>query len=288
MARFLFWSDLHLEHSSFEIPKPDQIDGTIDAILLAGDIGVKGQHIDFAEAVWDLWRRPVLMVQGNHEGYGAKRLQKVWELEDRRLPDLRARGADIEMLRGSSRTIKGTRVIGATLWTDMRLYPDRMIGAELAAKDQINDYRDIKFYDERRGLFRKLVPADTRQMHADDKARIYRLLSIPFEGPTVVMTHHLPVAQMLHPDRVARADVVSACYASDLAHEIARFRVDAWIAGHSHNAVEAIIPGDRCDIRFLRNIRGYPHEETGFEPLRVLDTQAPRLAMEDTFDEPRM
>lgn len=190
MARFLFWSDLHTEFGEFDIPYPEDIDG-IDAILLAGDVGVKGTHLDLAEAVWDRWRCPVLMIEGNHEGYGAKRLQKLWDLEDRRIGEARARGMDIEVLRGNARIVGDTRVIGATFWTDFRLYPDRIEGALQAARDQMNDYRRIQFFDERRGLYRKLLPSDTQRMHAAQKALIYQQLREPFEGRTVVMTHHL-------------------------------------------------------------------------------------------------
>tara|TARA_R110002051_G_scaffold161058_1_gene232724 strand:+ start:1149 stop:2021 length:873 start_codon:yes stop_codon:yes gene_type:complete len=282
MARFLFWSDLHLEFRDFDIPSPSDVDGEIDAILIAGDTDVKGRHLDFAAAVWEIWRRPVLMIQGNHEGYGAKRLQKIWELEDRRIPEMRAGGADIEMLRGSSRIIGDTRVIGATFWTDLQLYPDRMTGAAFAVRDTLNDYKCVRFLDERRGIYRKLQPMDTRQMHQEQKRQIFNELATPFEGRTVVMTHHLPVVQMLHPDRRMKGDLVSASYVSDLAHEISGFQVDAWIAGHSHDAVEYLLQGGNGDIRFMRNIRGYPHEKTDFDPLRVLDSNAPCLR--DEFD----
>lgn len=287
MARFLFWSDLHIEFRDFDIPSPSDLEGDVDAILIAGDTDVKGRHLDFAEAVWDVWRRPVLMIEGNHEGYGAKRIQKIWDLEDRRIPEARSRGADIEMLRASVRVIGDTRVIGATFWTDLQLFPDRLTGTEFAVRNTMNDYKQVRIFDERWGVYRKLQPADTRQMHHDQKHKIFEELAAPFDGRTVVMTHHLPVLQMLHPDRRMRDDLVNAAYVSDLAVQISEFKVDAWIAGHSHDAVEYLLQGGNGDIRFMRNIRGYPHERTDFDPLRVLDSNAPRLRSEIDVEAPR-
>ncbi|MBW3243652.1 metallophosphoesterase [Epibacterium sp. DP7N7-1] len=287
MARFLFWSDLHLEFRDFDIPSPSDLDGDVDAILIAGDTDVKGRHLDFAEAVWDVWRRPVLMIEGNHEGYGAKRIQKIWDLEDRRIPEARARGVDIEILRGTSRVIGDTRIIGATFWTDLQLFPDRLTGIDFAVRDKINDYKRVRFLDERRGIYRKLLPQDTRQMHHDQKRSIYAQLAEPFDGPTVVMTHHLPVVQMMHPERREKADILSAAWASDLAHEISEFKVDAWIAGHSHDAVEFLLQGANGEIRFIRNIRGYAEDTTDFDPLRILDSNAPRLRDEAHPEVPR-
>lgn len=281
MAKFLFWSDLHLEFAEFDIPRP--VDGAhedVDAILIAGDTDVKARHIDFAKSVWDIWQRPILMIDGNHEPYGAKRIQKLWEIEDERLDAARQDGADIEIMRGTQRIIGDTRVIGATLWTDMRLYPDRVAGAQIQVGKEMNDYKKISFHEKGRGIYRKLAPRDTQAMHASDKAKIFGHLAEPFEGSTVVMSHHLPVRQMISPKRVEQMDLVTAAYASDLAHEICRYPIDAWICGHSHDCVEAMIDGPEKPIKFLRNIRGYPGQETDFDPLRVLDSVAPRLRAE--------
>lgn len=294
MARFLFWSDLHCEFEPFEVPLPAETPGAcsdaparsdIDGILIAGDTDVKCRHIDLAEEVWDIWRCPILMIDGNHEPYGAKRIQKLWALEDQRIAERRSKGVDIEILRGTSRTIGDTRIIGATLWTDLQLFPDRAVGAERAVASTMNDYSKVRFFDERTGIYRKMLPGDTRAMHVQEKARIFELLAQPFDGRTIVMTHHLPVKQMLNPKRLEEADIISAAYASDLASEIEPFPVDAWICGHSHDAVEYLLSGQERDIRFLRNIRGYPGQGAGFDPLRILDSNAPRMANELATEE---
>lgn len=45
------------------------------------------------------------------------------------------------------------------------------------------------------------------------------------------------------------------------------FKIDLWIFGHTHEAVDEVVNG----IRFVSNPRGYPNEETGFRPDLVVN-----------------
>lgn len=281
MAKFLFWSDLHCEFDPFDIPTPG-VDGApeqsdIDGILVAGDIDTKGRHLDWLERIWTIWQRPVLAIAGNHEPYGAKRFQKHHDEERGRLAQLRSAGVDIDVMRGSTRIIGDTRVIGATLWTDMNLYPAASGYIQHIVKDKMNDYRHVKWHDERSGIYRKMIPADTVSMHRTELEFILAELSKPFEGRTVVMTHHAPILQVLSKARRDAGDLVSAAYASDLWNRIGYHSVDAWISGHTHDGVEVALEGACGQTAFLSNCRGYPSEKTRFNPFRVLDSSDPLL-----------
>jgi len=284
MSRFLFWSDLHCEHAPFEIPTPAcQIGATegapgrdeIDAILVAGDTDVRGAHVDRLLEIWEKWRVPVLAVAGNHEPYGAKRYQKLVSNEGEALADARSRGADIQVMRQDCRIIGDTRIIGATLWTDMLLYPERSEYARQVIKDEMNDYRYVRWYDDRRGIYRKMIPEDTVSMHHSDRDYIFDRLDEPFSGKTLVMTHHLPIRQIMNEDRARQALTSDAAYASDLWQRISCRKVDAWISGHSHDCKEASLTGDHGPVAFISNPRGYPGELTRFNPVRILDTSVP-------------
>ncbi|MCE6958808.1 metallophosphoesterase [Cereibacter sphaeroides] len=289
MARLLFWSDLHCEFRGFELPVPADLPGAtagapargeIDGILIAGDTDVKGRHVDLAICAWDLWRVPVLMIDGNHEPYGMKRIQKLWELEERKLAEARELGVDIDILHRRTRVIGDTRVIGATLWTDCALWPEWSGAARAIVRDAMNDYRRIRYFDEPRGIYRRLDVQDTVAFHRADKAFILGELARPFAGRTIVMSHHLPAAEMLDPTHAAERKAVTSAYASDLWPEIREHPLDAWICGHSHTAREARLEGAHGPVAFLNNIRGYPGEETVFDPLRILDSAAPRLRLD--------
>lgn len=285
MAKFLFWSDLHCEFRPFDIPVPADLPGAtagapcreeIDGILIAGDTDVKGRHIDLAICAWDVWRVPVLMVDGNHEPYGMKRIQKLWDLEASRLEEAQALGVDIDILHRKSRIVGDTRILGASLWTDGKLWPESSHSARSVLKDGMNDYRHIRYFDERTGIYRRLDPQDSMAWHRADKAFLLSELARPHEGPTLVMTHHLPVSQMLPQKQAEERSTITAAYASDLWGDIEPHAVSAWICGHFHQAEEVILDGAAGHVAFLNNARGYPGEVTKFDPLRILDSRNPR------------
>ena len=289
MARFLIWSDLHCEFAPFDIPVPADLPGAtpgaprrdeLDAILIAGDTDVKGRHVDLMARAWDLWRIPVLAVNGNHEPYGSRRYQKHEQQEHERVAELRAAGMDIQVLRRDERIIGDTRVIGATLWTDFRLYPDMAAIAPITARSEMNDYRAIRWFCDRQGVYRKMIPTDTAGMHAQDIGYILDRLAQRFDGRTLVMTHHPAVMQVLNPGRLARRDIIDAAYTSDLWPRLGYLRIDGWISGHCHDCIEVLLEGAEGETAFLSNPRGYPMERTRFNPLRVIDSNDLRREFE--------
>ncbi len=84
-----------------------------------------------------------------------------------------------------------------------------------------------------------------------------RELSEPFDGKTVVVTHHCPVPEV---GREKHNDHLSAAYFNSW-HALLPL-VDVWIFGHTHRAVDCELDG----CRIISNPRGYPGEETGFVP----------------------
>lgn len=61
MQKFLHWSDLHREMSqaSFPMPTADCPAGSVDAILINGDLNSRGRHLDDAIRIQDAWQVPV-------------------------------------------------------------------------------------------------------------------------------------------------------------------------------------------------------------------------------------
>src|SRR5690606_22583997 len=83
----------------------------------------------------------------------------------------------------------GVRIVGATLWTDFAVAgnDDFDIAQAMAwARMAMPDYRSIDV-----GM-RRLQPRDTLAWHKDHRATIGRRLAKPFDGPSVVITHHAP------------------------------------------------------------------------------------------------
>lgn len=81
----------------------------------------------------------------------------------------------------------------------------------------------------------------------------------------MVVTHHAPSPRSIHPTH--RADALSAAYASGLDSLVAGSGAALWVHGHTHYNVDYVLGATRVRT----NQRGYPGEDTGFEPALVLD-----------------
>jgi Icc-related predicted phosphoesterase len=255
--RLAIYSDLHVEFSSFEPPA----DLEADLVILAGDIYVPGSDVPtWARRKSVFGDRPVVCVAGNHEFYGSRyeRQRERMESEARRL--------GVHYLQMGCVVIGGVRFLGTTLWTDFDLrilqhgglVRDRERAMDIAGKF-LNDYQLIRIGQGRRSEARPLRPAQTRHMHLQERDWLLQELRKPFEGATVVVTHHAP-----HRNSIARRfedDWLSGCFASELPDEF--FEVPRlWVHGHTHDSADYTVG----NCRVLCNPRGYPLRMTrGFE-----------------------
>lgn len=266
MTRLLVWSDLHDEFwGGFDLP---DLPAPVDGVLIAGDTHTMGRHLEIPARAARRYDCPVAVIWGNHEPYGS-----IWsellEDEERRLAALRVEGLDIRVLHGAATEIAGVRVIGATLWTDLRLYPEFDYLARIMVSAYLQDYRAIRTAPKTR-----FTIDDMLERHAQDKAAILDALRASHDGPSVVMTHHIPVRQLIAPWRTIGGHDKRAMnngFACDLWDEIRAFDIHTWIWGHSHEGENWIGEGNHGPIHFVTNQRGYPGEETGFDPAFVLE-----------------
>ncbi len=248
--RLLVLSDLHTEFAPFQQHETDA-----DVVVLAGDIGTKLAGVDMAKATFA--GRPVVYVAGNHEYYGGA----LPHLTDK----LRARAADsnVHFLEDDAVVIGGVRFLGCTLWTNFLLFgPKRRDACRLDAEEKLTDYRRIR----RSPQFRRLRSQDTALLHIKSKKWLEGALAEPFDGPTVVVTHHAPSIASI-PERYLE-DSLSAAFASDLAAWVEGRPIDLWIHGHTHNCVDYLLSG----VRVVSNQRGYIDAPVdGFDPGFVVD-----------------
>ncbi len=277
-ARFLVWSDLHDEFwNEFALPK---LDVPPDGVLIAGDTHVRGRHLEIPRRAAQKYGCPVVAIWGNHECYGS-----VWpelrEQERHQLDVLRRQGHDVRVLHGETTVIAGVRIIGATLWTDLDLYPGLAGLARVTAGTIMNDYNMI-----RTGPSRRRTVEDMLAQHRQDKAALFEALARPHPGPTIVLTHHLPVRELVPREREGASErerALTASYASDLWSEIRQYDIHTWICGHTHEGDDWTGSGEHGPIRFVMNQRGYPHTRTGpnFDPARMLEVALPESDLYD-------
>lgn len=261
MAHFLVWSDLHDEFwNGFELPElPTQVDG----VLIAGDTNTEGRHLEIPARAARKYGCPVVVIWGNHELYGS-----IWseliEQETVQLAQLHKEGLDIRVLHGAATEIARVRIVGATLWTNLALYPPFELLARTMVSAYMQDYRAIRTAAKIR-----FTIDDMLERHAQDKAAIISALGKPHDGPTIVMTHHQPVRELIAPHRTIGghdARAMSNGFACDLWDEIRNFDIHTWIWGHSHEGENWTGEGEQGAIRFVTNQRGYPDEGVPFDP----------------------
>jgi predicted phosphodiesterase len=247
------FSDLHLEFQDWIPPKSDA-----DIIVLAGDIHVGVHGVDWARRTFPLM--PVVYVPGNHEFYGAH----MGNLMEALLAQGRRLGVDI--LDGRSVVIGGVRFLGATLWTDFALYgtdPRSINRAMSVARSGMNDFQLIRYGN---GAFH---PEDARAIHLERVRWLRAKLAEDFVGTTIVVTHHLPSQQSIHPKY--RASALNPSFASDLG-DLMGPPVSLWIHGHTHESFDYFVNGTRV----VCNPRGYSPMELNpaFDPMLALEVPA--------------
>ncbi|SCK38082.1 Predicted phosphohydrolases [Variovorax sp. HW608] len=276
--RLLILSDLHLEFGAFQVP-----DVEFDVAILAGDIAVPAtkaiawirRATNFGET------KPVIFVPGNHEFYadvlssGLANMQRA------------AAGTNVYALDCGEAIIGGVRFLGCTLWTDFALRidtPDGLkVDVERAAGESgtvMSDYRAIRILQSRgteampskeKPFKRALRPADTIALHQAHRKWLRQKLNDPFEGPTVVVTHHAPHRGSL--SALYASDWVSGAFVSELRDHFFEVPV-LWVHGHTHTSFDYKV--DNC--RVVCNPRGYmlgrsraSNENEGFNPALVVE-----------------
>ncbi|OXR38663.1 serine/threonine protein phosphatase [Pseudomonas jessenii] len=230
-------SDLHNEFLPFS-PAP----GDYDLVILAGDIDVRAGGVTWANEAFTC---PVIYVCGNHEFYRGHIDHTLRKMKEAALPH-------VHVLENEVFVWNQTRFICATSWTDFSS-SGNVVAATQIAWDWMNDFRAIRIDNN----FRRLRPSDLISRNHASRDWLAKELDKPFAGKTVVVTHHSPVPEIAGEKGDGH---LSAAYTNRW-HALVE-NADLWIFGHTHRAVDVTL--GRC--RLISNPRGYPGEQTGFDP----------------------
>lgn len=157
------------------------------------------------------------------------------------------------------------RFLGATLWTDYKA--DISTPQDLAmyyVGKGLTDHRVIDYKSG--GSARKFKTADALALHNKELNWLQKQIEKPYQGKTVVITHHGPHPVCQHPAFPASA--MSAAFHSDLSGLIETNNIDVWAYGHTHANLDAIVTG----TRIISNQAGYPAENVGaFNPDLIIE-----------------
>lgn len=252
--KLLVLADLHLDEIDDQKvlrelgEQIEEVGKEADALIIAGDLA--------EEAVFR-WQRAIrwlgtkyptsktAFIPGNHDYYGAN----LGTLDEELELICAAAGASFAQCRRMD--LGDTRVLMTTLWTDMRLFEEF---GEIRVEESIwnavmmPDYGAIEIGEF--GL--PITPQDTVDVHTRQRAWLVSQLAEPWDGKTVIVTHHAPSAAV-----AGTVTPLSPCFASNIDDIIERYRPDAWIFGHTHRPAELRMPGGTL----LRNVSiGYEGE----------------------------
>jgi predicted phosphodiesterase len=274
--RIAIMSDLHLEFDARVVdhPEPSKRSPELldfyfrppqpkaDLLVLAGDIHQGSLGIDWVRRHFSM---PAVLIAGNHEAYGHELFRTIARNRQRAAA---TEGRVVFLERASwvheTGPCQRLRLIGTTLWTDFRLYgtPTQSM---MIAEERLEDFEMINL--ERGYKLRTLLPDDTVRLHRASVRFLLEQLSCPFDGPTVVVTHHAPSPRSIASQ--FRNDPLNPAFVSDLEAIIRAYQPRLWIHGHIHESFDYQIG----DTRVVCNARGYFPDQlnSSFDPLLAVE-----------------
>lgn len=248
------FSDLHRDYQGWPPPAAPHA----DVCVVAGDVGER--LLRSLEWLRDTvaTHMPVVFVAGNHEFYRTGLTEVLREARDRA-----GEFPGVHFLDDGELVLGGVRFLGCSLWTDFALDGPGAVNPAIAhARALMNDYRRVKWS---KLPYRRFTPELSRALHFRSRAFLDAALGKPFDGPTVVVTHHAPHPNSL--EQTQAASRVDAAYASDMSELMLRHHPDLWLHGHVHRSVDYRVG----DTRVLSNPRGYGDENPAFDPALVVE-----------------
>jgi hypothetical protein len=248
-------SDLHLECGYQELPGGE-------VLILAGDIAearsirkdhhstktlLDHPHSGFPCSEFFRWEcakyEKVFYVMGNHEHYGGRFDKTYTEL-------LGLIPSNVTLLEDQCEEYNGVLFVGSSLWTDCNRY-DPVTFMHL--KWAMSDYKVITNHYKDKGLYHKLIPEHTAEVHRKSRDYIRIVAEQNRDKPIIVTTHHAPSFGSVH-QKYWHDTVMNGGYASELSELILdNPNIRYWFHGHMHDPVDYMIG----TTRVMSNPRGY-------------------------------
>jgi Icc-related predicted phosphoesterase len=250
-------SDLHLEFDDhFQPSFPDA-----DVCVVAGDVMQGcGNAIRWLDRVIAP-AMPVVFVAGNHEFYQDSVMEGLeWAKVHA------AECQNVNFLENGETVIDGVRFLGATMWTDYALDGSgrqERAWAMANAEGRLNDHKVIAWRMLPR--YEAFTPLKALDLHERSREWLRQRLAEPFDGRTVVVTHHAP--HPLSVNRRWKGSSLNPAFASDLSELIDLYRPALWVHGHMHDSVDYPVG----ETRVICNPKGYRNENPQFEPALVVE-----------------
>lgn len=232
-------SDIHLEFGKdWEPIVPELPEDSETVLVAAGDID---NGLDACEFLQQTAHRflHTIYVLGNHEFYRGNDLHLLPGQIREELSDF----PNITLLENETLVVGNVRFLGTTLWTDMAKENPTIM---LIVEQGMADYGQIK-----KGG-RRIFATDTIAVHKEAVKFLEEELPKEHDGPTIVVTHHLPSFQSVHPMfHRAGVNALNPGFYSSLDYLLVEHDIAYWFHGHTHATVEYEIAGTKVRMNPL-------------------------------------
>lgn len=229
MTKIHIISDLHLESNK----RYDHVQPECDLVLFAGDLHPAGEWPTGIKWLKETFTKPVVYIAGNHEYYCFPFTMS--EVDDSiKIYIDREKPNKIHFLQNDVFYFNDLRIIGSTMWTNFDLNNNQEESMAYA-KNNMNDYFNCAY--DKRAVF--MTPEDTKKEHDMSIEFLIEELSKSFAGKTIVMTHHCPHPNSIHPKYTN--DNLNPAFTSDLSNIIEKMEPHYWIHGHTHSSFDYIV-----------------------------------------------
>jgi len=236
--RIQFFSDVHLEFKKC-IPI---VKSTAPILCLLGDIGhpFSDIYVDFLGSLnSNPYFHKIFLITGNHEYYMNNQKRNSISQTNFRIKKIikNNRFSKISFLNNETEIYQNHLFVGSTLWSHV-------------SNEQylINDFNMIK----------GMNVSTYNRLHSEGKSFIKKSIENSNRN-TVVLTHHLPSYQIIHPKYKNYSNYYQ-CFASNR-DELIRPPICTWLYGHTHTPKFDIIN----DVPVTCNPIGYYNENNDYK-----------------------
>jgi hypothetical protein len=216
-------------------PRPDlRCPTDFDVVVAAGDVtsSAVGTIRRLREAFPDTV--PMVFVLGDREYHGRDHAEVIAEAREI------GRTAGVIVLEHGHAVVGGVRFAGCTFWSDYRLHGGDVPSIERAYAAAEATFRDLAI--TRHGRM-PVDPYGATWAHCEGLIALNDVLTRPFAGPTVVVTHHAPSAVGLAP--AVMRNPLAPSMASHRDGFVRTSGASLWIHGHVPDPVDHVIGGTR-------------------------------------------
>lgn len=224
-------TDLHLDTGKLKLTKFPEC----DYVIITGDLAAKLGGWPIIESLLSKGNI-VLFILGNHEYHSEakKGIVTMREIEER-WKKKEKEYDNFHVLINDTVIFEDIRFIGGTLWTNFNNMDKKTKEEFSEMRDSVKVYKSFRGsgYSRRGGV--NVTVDDIYEKHKETVKYFESELSKPFNGKTVLLTHHAPLLESI--DTRYKDDFESnGCYVSDLSYLFKQYKIDALFHGHIHQS----------------------------------------------------